>query len=87
MKFRFIEQVKQFPAHRLCEVLGVSQSGYFQWEDRPAIGRRASHGANSKPTITRELQESEFAVICRVRKVGENARRGCLRNSGLRTGR
>lgn len=30
MRFRFIDQARQeFPAHRLCKVLGVSQSGYF----------------------------------------------------------
>jgi hypothetical protein len=30
MKFRFIDQAKmEFPAYRLCKVLGVSQSGYF----------------------------------------------------------
>ncbi len=30
MKFQFIDKPKnEFPVHRLCGVLGVSQSGYF----------------------------------------------------------
>jgi hypothetical protein len=41
MKFRFIDQAKtEFPAYRLCKVLGVSQSGYFAWKDRPASRRQ-----------------------------------------------
>ncbi|MCM2438775.1 hypothetical protein HGO34_03485 [Agrobacterium vitis] len=40
MKFRFTDQAKEeFPAYRLCKVLGVSQSGYFAWKDRPASHR------------------------------------------------
>ncbi len=35
MRFRLIDQAKkEFPVHRLCKVLGVSQSGYFAWKDR-----------------------------------------------------
>jgi putative transposase len=30
MKFQLIDKAKgEFPVHRLCGVLGVSQSGYF----------------------------------------------------------
>jgi transposase InsO family protein len=29
-----------FPVHRLCRVLGVSQSGYFAWRSRPAWRRQ-----------------------------------------------
>lgn len=37
MRFRLVDQAKkEFPVHRLCKVLGVSQSGYFAWKDRPA---------------------------------------------------
>ena len=32
MKFRFIDAAKEsFPVTRLCQVLGVSSSGYFAW--------------------------------------------------------
>ena len=32
MRFALIDGAKaEFPVHRLCRVLGVSQSGYFAW--------------------------------------------------------
>ncbi len=41
MRFRLIDQAKkEFPVHRLCTVLGVSQSGYFAWKGRPASRRQ-----------------------------------------------
>jgi hypothetical protein len=78
MKFRFIDQAKtEFPAYRLCKVLGVSQSGYFAWKDRPASRRQRedmvllahvrsayalSHETYGSPRMTRELQDSGFAI-------------------------
>lgn len=78
MKFRFIDQAKEeFPAHRLCKVLGVSQSGYFAWKDRPARHRQRedmvmlahvrsayalSHETYGSPRMTRELRDSGFAI-------------------------
>lgn len=41
MRFRLIDQAKkEFPVHRLCNVLGVSESGYFAWKGRPASRRQ-----------------------------------------------
>ena len=41
MRFAFIDGTKaQFPVHRLCRVLGVSQSGYFAWRGRLACRRQ-----------------------------------------------
>ena len=41
MRFRLIDQArKEFPVHRLCKVLEVSQSGYFAWKERPISRRR-----------------------------------------------
>lgn len=41
MRFALVDQAKEeFPVHRLCDVLGVSQSGYFAWKNRPASARQ-----------------------------------------------
>ena len=78
MRFALIDQAKeQFPVQRLCSVLGVSQSGYFAWKDRPACRRQhedlvllaharsafaLSNGTYGSPRMTRELQDNGFAV-------------------------
>jgi hypothetical protein len=41
MRFSFIDAKRaEFPAARHCEVLEVSQSGYFAWKNRPASERQ-----------------------------------------------
>jgi len=41
MRFSFLDAKKaEFPVARLCEVLAVSQSGYFAWKNRPASERQ-----------------------------------------------
>ena len=78
MRFRLIDQAKkEFPVARLCRVLGVSQSGYFAWKDRPASRRQRedmtllahvrsafaqSSGTYGSPRMTRDLQDDGFAV-------------------------
>ena len=50
MRFALIDGAKaEFPVHRLCRVLGVSQSGYFAWRGStglpPPTGRHGAAGA------------------------------------------
>jgi putative transposase len=41
MRFSFIDRAKtEFPVQRLCDVMEVSQSGYFSWKSRPACRRQ-----------------------------------------------
>ncbi len=78
--------------HRLCRVIGVSQSGYFAWIGRPACRRQhenmvllahvrsafaLSNGTYGSPRMTREMQDCGLAVGRR--------RTACLmRENGLR---
>jgi putative transposase len=78
MRFQLVDRAKKdFPVHRLCKVLGVSQSGYFAWKDRPASRRQRedmillahvrsafalSNGAYGSPRMTRELHDRGLAV-------------------------
>ena len=71
MRFELIDRAKkEFPVQRLCKVLGVSQSGYFAWKDRPASRRQRedmvllahvrsafalSNGTYGSPRMTHEL--------------------------------
>ena len=41
MRFRLIDAAKaEFPVQRMCDLLGVSPSGYFAWQVRPACRRQ-----------------------------------------------
>ena len=73
MRFALIDGAKaEFPIHRLCRVLGVSQSGYFAWRDRLVCRRQRddmvllehvrsafalSSGTYGRPRMTRELRD------------------------------
>jgi putative transposase len=78
MRFALIDGAKaEFPVHRLCRVLGVSQSGYFAWRGRPACRRQRddmvllahvrsafalSKATYGSPRMTRELQDAGLVV-------------------------
>jgi len=74
VKYAFIrEQSNHYPVVRLCEVMDVSSSGYYDWRDRPESERskqnrklatkitlfhRASRDIYGSPRIHRDLTES-----------------------------
>ena len=78
MRFALIDEAKEtFPVHRMCQVLSVSQSGYFAWKHRPASNRQRedmvllahvrsafaqSNGTYGSPRMTRELQDDGLAI-------------------------
>ena len=78
MRFRLIDAAKdEFPVQRMCNVLGVSPSGYFAWRSRPACRRQQddlillahirsafalSNGTYGSPRMTRELQDEGLAI-------------------------
>lgn len=73
MKYQFIEQHKQeFPSVVMCNVLGVSESGFYAWRKRPASQRQREdarlreeirqvfvthRGRYGSPRIQRELKD------------------------------
>ena len=78
MRFRLIDTAKdEFPVQRMCDVLGVSSSGYFVWRGRPACRRQQddlillahvrsafaqSNDTYGSPRMTRELQDQGLAI-------------------------
>ena len=96
MRFPLIDRAKaEFPVHRLCRVLGVSQSGYFAWKDRPACRRQRddmvmlahvrsafalSNGTYGSPRMTRELRDGGLAI-------GRRRTARLMRENGLGAGR
>ena len=78
MRFALIDGAKAaFPVHRLCCVLGVSQSGYFAWRGRLACHRQRddmvllahvrsafalSNSTYGSPRMTRELRDIGLVV-------------------------
>lgn len=86
MKYAFIRtQCQTHKISRMCEVLGVSTSGYYDWRDRPESNRakenrqlrskieifhKVSRGIYGSPRIYRDLVESgETVGINRVERL------------------
>lgn len=78
MRFKLVDEAKkQFPIHRLCRVLGVSESGYYAWKQRGPSQRqlddmvllahirsqfRLSHETYGSPRMHEELREEGLSV-------------------------
>ena len=93
MRFGLIDGAKaEFPVHRLCRVLGVSQSGYFAWRGRLVCRRQRddmvllahvrsafalSNGTYGSPRMTRELRDGGLTV-------GRRRIARLMRQNGLR---
>jgi len=93
VSFKLVDEAKkEFPVHRLCRVLGVSQSGYFAWKGRPACRRQhqdmvllahvrsafaLSNGTYGSPRMTRELRDDGLTV-------GRRRTARLMRENGLR---
>jgi transposase InsO family protein len=93
MRFALIDTAKaDFPIHRLCGVLGVSQSDYFACRGRPACRRQRddmvllarvraafalSNGTYGSPRMPRELRDSGLTI-------GRRRTARLMRENGLR---
>jgi putative transposase len=93
MKFAFIaSQEVAFPVQLMCQVLGVSRSGYYAWKARPpselearaaaltaeiAWADRRSRGTYGSPRIHRELRAKGI-------RVGKKRVERLMRENGLR---
>ena len=93
MRFRLVDAAKkEFPVQRLCKVLGVSESGYFAWRNRPASRRQRedmvllahvrsaftlSNGTYGSPRMVHELRDQGL-------QVGRRRTARLMRDNGLR---
>ena len=98
MKFAFIrDRQAEFPVGVLCEVLGVSRSGYYVWRDRPpsptAVRRdrlveqireahRESRSTYGSPRVHRELRA--LGVACCENTVAKLMRAHDIRSKARR---
>ena len=93
MRFELVDAAKKdFPVQQLCKVLGVSESGYFAWRDRPASRRQredmvllahvrsafaCSNGTYGSPRMTYELRDQGL-------QVGRRRTARLMRDNGLK---
>jgi transposase InsO family protein len=93
VKFAFIEAEKaRWPVDTLCDVLGVSRSGYYAWKVRPPAARvtedarlvveikaayAVGRGGYGSPRVQRELQKKG-------RRVGKKRIERLMRCEGIR---
>ena len=80
MRYQFIQDHQnEFPVQRMCKALGVSASGYYAWQTRPASPR-----AQANEKLLAKIQ----AVHSRSRKIYGSPRvHAELKEEGFRAGR
>lgn len=92
MSFAFIEAEKaSFPISRMCQTLGVSQSGFFAWRERPTCRRQRqdmvylahirtafalSNGTYGSPRMHRDLIDDGH-------RIGRHRTARLMRENGL----
>lgn len=98
MRYRFIcDHHREFRVRKMCEVLGVSRSGYYSWRDRPESRRsranrallpqirlvhRRSRKTYGSPRMTEELHAQD--IPCGENRVAHLMRRHGIRGQGKR---
>jgi transposase InsO family protein len=96
VKFAFIEAEKaRWPVDTLCDVLGISRSGYYAWKGRPPSARATEdakvvgeikaayavgRGGYGSPRVQRELRK-------RGRRIGKKRVERLMRCEGIRAKR
>ena len=87
MRYQFVQQIRySFPVMKMCQVLKVSQTGYYRWRKNPLSVRKvrnerlkrrirelyAEHkGMAGSPMITADLRaEPEFSKVSKNRVAG-----------------
>jgi len=86
MRFALIDGAKaQFPIHRLCRVLGVSQSGYFAWRGRLACRRQRDEFVVVDVEASTAVRQAEVTarerMIDRPQRLAANAAHGSAKTS------
>ena len=78
-RFRFVcDHQAEYPVRRLCLAAGVSRSGFYAWQGRPASARTRANEALLAQI--REIYVTSRRTYGRVRILGQLSRRGVVGN-------
>jgi transposase InsO family protein len=78
-RFRFVcDHRGGYPVKRLCQLVGVSRSGFYAWAARPVSARERANLALLE--VIREIHTASRGTYGRVRIIGQLRRRGISAN-------